>query len=90
MEQKKFDINTFIGMILLGGILLYWINTNKPEETPDTSTKTEQVVNTTTNNTISDFFNTIGLIIDFLESSSISFSIYLGFTLFSFLHWNKI
>ena len=51
MEQKKFDINTFIGMILLGGILLYWLNTNKPQETLDTATKTEQVVNTTTNNT---------------------------------------
>ena len=51
MEQKKFDINTFIGMILLGGILLYWLNTNKPQETLDTATKTEQVVNTATNNT---------------------------------------
>ena len=44
MEQKKFDINSFIGMILLGGILLYWINTNKPDETIETSIKTEQVV----------------------------------------------
>ncbi|MFK8059760.1 MAG: membrane protein insertase YidC, partial [Polaribacter sp.] len=47
MEQKKFDINSFIGMVLLGGILLYWMNTSKPEETPDTSTKTEQVVDAT-------------------------------------------
>ena len=31
-------------MILLGGILLYWINTNKPDETIETSIKTEQVV----------------------------------------------
>ncbi|MCL7764241.1 membrane protein insertase YidC [Polaribacter sp. Z014] len=51
MEQKKFDINSFIGMVLLGGILLYWINTNKPDETIDTPTNTEQVVETTNNTT---------------------------------------
>ena len=44
MEQKKFDFNTFIGMILLAGIALWWLNTNKPDETLDNSTKTEQVV----------------------------------------------
>ena len=31
MEQKKFDYNSFIGMILLGGILLWWMNSNKEE-----------------------------------------------------------
>ena len=51
MEQKKFDINSFIGMILLGGILLYWVNTNKPDETIETSTNTEQIVDTTKNTT---------------------------------------
>ena len=51
MEQKKFDINSFIGMILLGGILLYWINTNKPDETIETSIKTEQVVASSKNST---------------------------------------
>ena len=51
MEQKKFDINSFIGMILLGGILLYWINTNKSDETIETSIKTEQVVESTKNST---------------------------------------
>ena len=51
MEQKKFDINSFIGMILLGGILLYWINTNKPDETIETSIKTEQVVDSSKNST---------------------------------------
>ncbi|PQJ72525.1 MULTISPECIES: membrane protein insertase YidC [Polaribacter] len=49
MEQKKFDINSFIGMVLLGGILLYWMNTNKPDETIDNSTNTEQVVDATKN-----------------------------------------
>jgi len=51
MEQKKFDINSFIGMILLGGILLYWINTNKPDETIETSIKAEQVVDSSKNST---------------------------------------
>ena len=54
MEQKKFDINSFIGMLLLGGILLYWINSNKPDETTDTSTNTEQIVDST-NNTSNTF-----------------------------------
>ena len=49
MEKKKFDLNSFIGMILLGGILLYWMNINKPEEINDTSTKTEQVQDVTEN-----------------------------------------
>ena len=35
MEQKKFDYNSFIGMILLGGIMLWYFNTNKPEVTED-------------------------------------------------------
>ena len=42
MEQKKFDYNSFIGMILLAGIALWWLNSNKPDETLET--KTEQVV----------------------------------------------
>ncbi|CAM1353263.1 membrane protein insertase YidC [Tenacibaculum halocynthiae] len=50
MEQKKFDFNSFIGMLLLGGILLWWMSTQKPEETPETTTgtQTEQVSETTT------------------------------------------
>ncbi|QXP74054.1 membrane protein insertase YidC [Tenacibaculum sp. AHE15PA] len=47
MEQKKFDLNSFIGMLLLGGILLWWMNTREPEVTPET-TKTEQVSETAT------------------------------------------
>ena len=57
MEQKKFDINSFIGMILLGGILLYWMNSNKPDETIDAVTKTEQVVSTSENTTNTDTQN---------------------------------
>ncbi len=53
MEQKKFDLNSFIGMLLLGGILLWWMNTQKPEETPETSTETqtEQVTSPTSTTT---------------------------------------
>ena len=46
MEQKKFDLNSFIGMLLLGGILLWWMNSRKPEVTTETSTQTEQVSET--------------------------------------------
>lgn len=49
MEKKKFDLNSFIGMLLLGGIMLWWMNTQKPEETPEATTQTEQTTNATTN-----------------------------------------
>lgn len=56
MEQKKFDLNSFIGMLLLGGIMLWWMNTQKPEETPEATTQTEQTTDATTNtqNSLSD------------------------------------
>ena len=43
MEEKKFDINSFVGMILLAGVMLYWLNTQKPEEsiTPNNEVNTE-------------------------------------------------
>lgn len=42
MEEKKFDLNSLIGMLLLGGIIIWWMSLNKPEETtPETITKTE-------------------------------------------------
>jgi YidC/Oxa1 family membrane protein insertase len=56
MEQKKFDYNTFIGMILLGGILLYWMNINKPDEIIPETSKTQQIidsVNLATQNNLS-------------------------------------
>jgi len=40
MEQKKFDLNSFIGMLLLGAILLWYFNTQTPEVEP-TQTNTE-------------------------------------------------
>ncbi|PIE99563.1 MAG: membrane protein insertase YidC [Polaribacter sp.] len=43
MEEKKFDSMSFIGMLLLGGIMLWWMNTKKPKVEPENKTKTEQV-----------------------------------------------
>lgn len=54
MEQKKFDFNSFIGMILLGGIILWWMNTNQPETETTTDTKTSQVVDSTKKNTLTN------------------------------------
>ncbi|EAR12193.1 putative inner membrane protein translocase component YidC [Polaribacter irgensii 23-P] len=47
MEQKKFDINSFIGMILLGGIIFWWMSTRETEikETP-IATTTEIIAQT--------------------------------------------
>ena len=45
MEEKKFDVNSFIGMILIGGILLWWMSSTQPEVTPNTETTTEQIIN---------------------------------------------
>jgi YidC/Oxa1 family membrane protein insertase len=50
MEQKKFDLNSFIGMVLLGGIMLWYFNTNQPKTDPE-DINTEQVVSDTINNT---------------------------------------
>ncbi len=57
MEQKKFDYTSFIGMLLLGGIMYWWMSTNKPEVTPETTTNTEIVADsiaTTTQNSLTE------------------------------------
>ena len=46
MEEKKFDIRSFIGMVLLGAIMLWWMGNNKEEIQPTENT-TEQVVDST-------------------------------------------
>ena len=51
MEKKPFDYNSFIGMLLLGGIMLWYFNTNKPEVEPQ-KTSTEQVIDSTQNTTV--------------------------------------
>lgn len=45
MEENKFDKNSFIGMLLIGGIFL-WYMTTFQEEPVEETTKTEEVVNT--------------------------------------------
>ncbi len=58
MEQKKFDANSFIGLLLLGAIMLWFMYSNQDEITPTEDT-TETVLDTTkttptlTNNTTS-------------------------------------
>ena len=57
MEQKKFDVNSFIGMILLGGIIFWWMSTQEPaiDATNDT-TGSEIVVSPESNNNTSNAF----------------------------------
>ncbi|MDX6747017.1 membrane protein insertase YidC [Polaribacter sp. PL03] len=51
MEQKKFDLNSFIGLILLGGIIFWWMSTQEPEIDETKTTNTEIVdASKTTNN----------------------------------------
>jgi YidC/Oxa1 family membrane protein insertase len=57
MEQKKFDVNSFIGMILLGGIIFWWMSTQEPEiDTTNDSSKTEIVTAPEANNTTNTAF----------------------------------
>ena len=51
MEEKKFDVNSFIGMILIGGILFWWMSSNQPEIDQNTKTTTEQVIEVPKNDT---------------------------------------
>ena len=49
MEEKKFDKNSLIGFLLIGGILIWMLYINKPEEELlDNTTNTEQVAGTDT------------------------------------------
>ena len=32
MEEKKFDLNSLLGFVLLGAIMIYWMYTNQPSE----------------------------------------------------------
>ena len=54
MEEKKFDINTIIGFVLMAGIMLWWLYTSQPtpEELEAEKNKTEQVQEETTKTNI--------------------------------------
>tara|TARA_R110001583_G_scaffold412_4_gene3871 strand:+ start:14171 stop:16066 length:1896 start_codon:yes stop_codon:yes gene_type:complete len=65
MEEKKFDLNSIIGFVLLGAIMLYWMYTNQPtpeELAAEKKAKTEEIQkettisNTTNFNTTSESF----------------------------------
>ena len=51
MEQKKFDYNSFIGMILLAGIALWYFNANPPKDIQEK--ESIEVVESSTDNEIS-------------------------------------
>jgi len=40
MEEKKFDINSLIGFVLLGAIILWWMYSNQP--TPEEKLEAEK------------------------------------------------
>ncbi|MCH4823613.1 membrane protein insertase YidC [Gramella lutea] len=55
MEEKKIDIQSIIGFILIGGILLWMLYNNTPEETPtEETTTTEQIQENTQESQISE------------------------------------
>ena len=63
MEQKKFDLNSLIGFVLLGAIMLWWMYSNQPtpeELEAEKNKQTEQVQETTTtsSNPITESNNT--------------------------------
>jgi YidC/Oxa1 family membrane protein insertase len=43
MEEKKFDINSVIGFVLLGAIMIYYFYTNQPTPEEVAKEKTEQI-----------------------------------------------
>ena len=56
MEQKKFDVNSFIGMILLGGIIFWWMSTQEPTIDTNDTNDTEIVTSPESNNNTSNAF----------------------------------
>lgn len=46
MEQKKFDVNSFIGLLLLGGIFIWYMSMQEPA-IENAATSTEQVMDST-------------------------------------------
>ncbi|QIE58973.1 membrane protein insertase YidC [Rasiella rasia] len=47
MEEKKFDKNSLIGFLLIGGILIWMLYMNSDEQPDQETTNTEQVVDST-------------------------------------------
>lgn len=68
MEEKKFDLNNFIGFVLLGAIALYWMYTNQPTPEELEKVKTEKTQDSI--NKIKDKKTATPLISDIPESVS--------------------
>ena len=89
MEEKKFDLNTIIGFLLIGGILLFmlWQNQPTPEELEaqklakekseqlEDDNKTSEVKNQK-DITLENASNQIGLNKPVIQSGLLSFKIY--------------
>lgn len=71
MEEKKFDINSFIGMILIGAILLWWTSSSLPEVEPKDESSSEKVVDSSNNSTQSDFTLNSTIVSDSLKKVDI-------------------
>ncbi len=54
MEEKKIDVQSIIGFILIGGLLLWMLYNNTPDETVTEETSTEQVEPGTQENKVAD------------------------------------
>jgi len=57
MEEKKFDINSLIGFVLLGAIVLWWMYSNQPtpeEKLEAEKNKIENIEKTTVTSTLTD------------------------------------
>lgn len=71
MEEKKFDINSFIGMILIGAILLWWTSSSLPEVEPQDASTSEKVVDSTNNTTENDYTLNSTIVSDSLKKADI-------------------
>lgn len=67
MEKKKFDANSFIGLLLLGAIMLWFMYSSQDEVTPIESS-VETVTDITKNNTVEPNATTIAVSNDSLSN----------------------
>jgi YidC/Oxa1 family membrane protein insertase len=73
MEEKKFDINSLIGFVLLGAIILWWMYSNQPtpEELEAEKNKIENVEQTTATPTLTDTTKSSEIITQATDSLSL-------------------
>ncbi|MHB1108018.1 MAG: membrane protein insertase YidC [Lutibacter sp.] len=74
MEEKKFDINSLIGFVLLGAIILWWMYSNQPtpeEKLEAEKNKIENVEQTTVTSTLTDTTKSSEIITQATDSLSL-------------------